>query len=150
MHDVGMRFFALVEEHNRVRPAPHRFGKLSALLVTDITGRRTDQARSREFFHVLRHVDLNKRVAVAEHELGKLWGKKRFADAGRAEKNERADRPPRILEIGAAAAEGFGYRGDGLILADDLALEFLLHLEEFLGLLLLHPLEQKETEKLLK
>src|ERR1051326_2506012 len=99
MHVVGMRFFDLGEEHNGVRPAPHRFGKLSALLVTDITGRRTDQARSREFFHVLRHVDLNKRVAVAEHELDKLWGEKLFADAGGAEEKEGADRPPRILEI---------------------------------------------------
>src|ERR1041385_4097268 len=113
MHHVGMRFFDLVEEHNRVRPAPYRFGKLSAFLVTDITGWRTNQTRRGEFFHVLRHVDLNKRVAVAEHELGKLLGEKRFADAGRSEENERADRPPRILEIGAAAAERFGYGGPG-------------------------------------
>src|SRR6202040_3302464 len=59
MHDIRMSLFDLIEEHHRVGAPPHRFGKLTALFVANITRRRTNQARPGEFLHVLRHVDLN-------------------------------------------------------------------------------------------
>src|ERR1051326_6010038 len=63
MHHVGVRLFDLVEEHDRIRPATHRLRKLPAFLVANVSRRRTDQSRRGELFHVLRHVDLNQRVA---------------------------------------------------------------------------------------
>src|SRR5438128_8643663 len=59
MHDIRVGLFNLIKKHNRIRPASHGFRKLSALFIADVTWRRTDQPRSSEFFHVLRHVDLN-------------------------------------------------------------------------------------------
>ena len=50
--------------------------------------------------------------ASARAELG-------FADAGRAEKNERTDRAVLILQAGARAAHGIRHRDDRLLLADD-------------------------------
>src|SRR5271165_5099818 len=69
MHDIRMSLFDLIEEHNRVGPASHRFGKLTAFFVAHIARRRTDQARRGEFLHVLGHVDLNQSVGVTKHEL---------------------------------------------------------------------------------
>src|SRR5712664_3070006 len=69
MHDIRMRLFDLIEQHNRVGTASNRFGKLTAFFVAHIARRRTDQARRGEFLHVLRHVDLNQSVGVTKHEL---------------------------------------------------------------------------------
>src|SRR6185312_1807289 len=37
---IGMRFFDLVEEHDRIRTPPNRFGELSAFLESNVAGRR--------------------------------------------------------------------------------------------------------------
>src|SRR6266581_2794642 len=97
MHHVGMRFLDLVKQYNRVRPAPHSLGKLAAFLVSDVAWRRTDQTRRGEFFHVLRHVDLNQCVGVTEHELSESACEIRFADARGTEKDKRTDRALRIF-----------------------------------------------------
>src|ERR1041384_1515490 len=108
MHHVRVRLLGFVEEHDRIRTATDGFGKLAAFLVTDITRWRTDQPRGGEFFHVLRHVDLNYRVAIAEHEFGEFLREESFSNAGRIEENERTDPAARIFEIRAAAAQLFG------------------------------------------
>jgi hypothetical protein len=58
--------------------------------------------------HVLRHVDLDHRVLVAEQELGERARELGLADAGRAEEDERADRALRVLDPGARAADRLG------------------------------------------
>ena len=70
----------------RVGAPSNRFGKLAALFVAHIAGRRADQARRGKFLHVLRHVDLNQGVGVTKHELGQGTCQKRFSDAGRTHK----------------------------------------------------------------
>src|SRR5882762_6960356 len=40
VEDIRMRFLDLVEEHHRVRPPANRFGKLAALLESDVARRR--------------------------------------------------------------------------------------------------------------
>ena len=65
-----MRLLDLVEQHDGVRPAAHRFGELPALFVADVSGRCADQPRDRVLLHVLRHVDADHRLGVVEHELG--------------------------------------------------------------------------------
>jgi hypothetical protein len=67
---IGVRLLDLVEEDDRVRLAAHGLGELAAFVVADVTRRRADEARHRVLLHVLRHVDLDHRVLVAEQELG--------------------------------------------------------------------------------
>ena len=105
VHDVGVRLFDFVEQHDRVRTATHALGQLAALFVADIARRRTDQPRDIEFLHVLAHVELDQRILVAKHEFRQRAGHQRLAHAGRPEEHERADRPVRVLEVGAAAAQ---------------------------------------------
>src|SRR5215210_4248095 len=44
VEDLGMGLLDLVEEDDRVRTAPHLLCELSSLLVSDVAGRRADQA----------------------------------------------------------------------------------------------------------
>ena len=120
VHHVRVRLFDFVEQHDRVRPAAHRFGELAAFLVTDVAGRRADQARRRELLHVLAHVDLDERVAVAEHELRQRAGQERLAHARRAQEDERANRTLRVFQVRAAAAQRLADGDDRFVLADDL------------------------------
>ena len=50
--------------------------------------------------HVLAHVDADHRPLVVEQELGERPGQLGLADAGRAEEQERADRPVRVGQAG--------------------------------------------------
>ena len=86
--------------------------------------------------HELAHVDLDERVLTAEHELGEGLGELRLPDAGRAEEDERADGPLRVLQAGTCAADRLRDDADRLFLADDPGVERLLHLEQPLRLLL--------------
>jgi hypothetical protein len=119
MHHVRVRLFDFVEKHHRVRPTPHRFGKLAALFVTDISRRRTDQTRCREFLHVLRHVDLNERVAIAEHEFGRVCARKVLpTPVGPRKMNEPIGRAD-LSDRRGNGVSAFADRGDGFVLADD-------------------------------
>ena len=73
-------------------------------------------------------------MLVVEHELGERARELGLADAGRPEEDERADRPVRILQPGARAAQGVRNRLDRLVLADDALVQPLLHVDELLRL----------------
>ena len=118
----------------RVGPAADRLGELAALVVADVAGRRADEPRDGVLLHVLRHVDADHRVLGVEHELGERAGELGLADAGRAEEQERADRPVRVAEPGARAAQRVGDGLDRLVLADDALVQALLHVDELLHL----------------
>ena len=136
VEDLRVRLLDLVEQDDGVRAAPHGLGELAALLVADVAGRRADEPRDRVPLLVLGHVEPHHRALVVEHELGERAGELGLADAGRPEEDERADRPVRILEPGARAAERVRDRLDRLVLADDALVQPLLHVDELLDLAL--------------
>ena len=68
---------------------------------------------------------------------GKRARQLRLADAGRAQEDERADRPAGVLEAGSRATHGVGNGLDGLVLADDALVQRVFHADQ-LGLLALH------------
>ena len=84
--------------------------------------------------HVLRHVDLDHRVLVAEQELGERARELGLPHAGRAEEDERAGRALRVLDPGAGAADRLGDGDDRRLLADHALVELLLHAHELLRL----------------
>ena len=83
------------EKHDRVRAPAHRFGELAPFFVPDVSGRRADQARDGVFFLILAHVDANHGLLVVKEKLGERPRQLGFADPGRTEEDERADRPVR-------------------------------------------------------
>ena len=136
VEDLRMGLLDLVEEHDAVVLAADGLGQLAALVEADVAGRRADEPRHVVALHELAHVDLDERVLAAEHELGERLGELGLPDAGRAEEDERADRALRVLEAGAGAADGLRDGLDRLLLADDPAVEGVLHVQQPLGLLL--------------
>ena len=87
---------------------------------------------------ILRHVEADHRLFVVEEKLGQRAAKFGFADAGRTEKDKRADRPILILQAGAGAAHGVGHGDDRVLLADDAELKPVFHLEQLLHLAFEH------------
>ena len=67
---------------------------------------------------ILRHVDPDHVRLVIEQELGERARELGLADARGPEEQEAADRPVRILEAGARAANRGGDRRHGGILTD--------------------------------
>src|SRR3989442_1995067 len=131
-----VRLLDLVEQDDRIRPAPDRLGELATFLVADVSRRRADQPGDRVLLHVLRHVDPYERALVVEQELGQRLRRLRLPDTRRTEEDERAGRPIRILEPGARATYRVRDRRQRLPLPDHPLPQLLLELEQplFFGL----------------
>ena len=84
--------------------------------------------------HIFRHIHADERLLVAEERLGKRAAELCLADAGRSEEEKAADRPVRIAEPDAAAADGVRDRAHRLLLPDDAAAQRRLHLQQLLTL----------------
>ena len=125
-----MRLFDLVEEHDGIGLAPHPLRELAALLMADIARRRADEPRDAVPLHILRHIHADERLLIAEERLGKRAAELRLSDAGRPEEEEAADRPVRVAEADAAAADGVRDRVHRLLLPDDAAAQARLHLQQ--------------------
>ena len=117
----------------------HRLGELAAFLVADVAGRRADQPGDAVLFHVFRHVDADHRPLVVEEELGEGLGQLGLADAGGAEEDERADRPPRVLDPRAGADHRVGDQLHRLLLAHHPLVEDLVEAQQLLALALDQP-----------
>ena len=61
VEDVGMGLFDLVKKDHGEGLAPHSFGELSTLFVTDVSRGRTHQTADGVLFHVLGHVEGDER-----------------------------------------------------------------------------------------
>ena len=61
-----MCLFDLIKQYHAVRFSPDSFGQLTALFVSYVSGRRTDQTGDRIFLHVFTHIDTNHVVLVVK------------------------------------------------------------------------------------
>src|SRR5262245_6300338 len=131
---VRVGLLDLVQKDDRVRLPADGLGQLAAFVVADVARGRADEPGHGVLLHVLRHVDLDHRVLVAEQELGERAGELRLPDTRGAEEDERAGRALRILDPGPRAADRLGDGDDRLVLADDALVELVLHPDQPLRL----------------
>ena len=120
VHDIRVRLLDLVEQQHAVRLAADLLGDLAGLIVADVAGRRTDDARNAVLFHEFAHVQANQRLRLIEQLFGQDFHEFRLADARRADEDKRR-RAAAGADLDAAAADGRGNGRDGLLLADDAA-----------------------------
>ena len=130
---VVMRLLDFIEQDHAVRTAPHRFGEITAFLVTDISRRRADQTAHGMFFHELAHVDADHRFGRIEQEFRERLAQLRLADAGRAKKQERTVRPIRIGQPRTRTANRIRHRAHRFVLADDALMQRIFHAQQFLA-----------------
>ncbi len=79
---------------------------------------------------------------VVEQKAGERLGQLGLAHPGRAEEDERADRPVRILQAGTGTANGTRYRLDGIALADDPFRQFVFHPQQLVAFAFQHLVDR--------
>jgi len=131
VEDIRVRLLDLVEEDDGVGLAAHGLGELAALVVADVARRRADQTGHAVLLHVLRHVDADHRGFGIEERFGERLGELGFADAGRPEEQETADRTARVFDAGAGAQDRLGDERDGFVLPDHTLVEHVGQAQEF-------------------
>ena len=128
-----MGLFDLIEQHNAVGVAAHGLGQLAALLIADVSRRRTDQTRDAEFLHILGHVDTDHVLLVVKQSLRQRLGQLGLADARGAEEQEAADGAVRVRDAGAGAQDSVRDLLHGLVLADDPLMQRVRQAEQLLA-----------------
>ena len=88
--------------------------------------------------HVFGHVEPDHGALVVKQELCQRPRCLGLADSGRAKKNERPDRPIRILQTGPRAPHGIGDGAQGFVLADYALAQAFFHRHQFLHLAFEH------------
>ena len=125
--DVDMCLLDLVEHHHTVGVLVDGVGQLTTLVEADIARRRANQARHAGLVHVLGHVE-----SVEGHakHLGELARELGLADAGRASEQEAADGLVGGPNARAVHLDGIGDGRNGLVLAEDDALQVFFEVLE--------------------
>ena len=137
-----MCLFDLIKQHHTVRAAAHGFGQLSALVMAQITRRRTQQPGSGVLLLILRHIKFEQGFFAAEPADRQRPGKSRFAHSRGAKKQHGTHGPARLAKTGAAAPDGTSHRSHSPALAHDLGVEPLFQLIQPFPLLLAYPLHR--------
>jgi hypothetical protein len=141
---VRVGLLDLVEEDHRERPPADLLGQLTTLVVTDVSGRRTDETGHRVLVVESRYVQLDQRGLAIEQEPREGLGQLRFSDTGGAGEDERTRGPLRVLQSGPGPADRPGHRLDRVVLADEALVQLGLHAEQP-GRLLLGQLEDRDA-----
>src|SRR5688572_6950450 len=131
-----MRLLDLIEQHDGVRLPLYALGELTALLIADVSWRRSDELRNRVLLHELGHIEADKRLFASEEELRQSTSHFGLADPRGPKEQERTRRPLRRFKSGTRTPDGAGQRVDCFVLADDAPVQFLFDAEEFVDFFL--------------
>ena len=136
---IRMCLLNLIEKYNAVRFPTNGFCQLSALLVSNISRRSSDQSGYRVFLHVLAHVDTNHILLIIEKSLCKGFGKLCFTNTGRSKEQERTDWFGRIFDSCFGTKDGIGYTAHTFLLTDNTFVELIFQMKQFGTLSLCQP-----------
>ena len=134
VENIAVRLFDFVKENDAVGAAANLFGKLPALVVADITGRRADKSCDRVLFHVFGHVNANDTALVVEESLRQRLSQFRFADARRTQKDKRTDWAIGIFDTCAGAEDSLADNFNRLILTDNALMQSIFKVQKFFAL----------------
>ena len=141
---IRVCLFDLIKEHNRIGLAADCFGELTALLITYISGRRSDQTADREFLHILGHINAHQIAFIVKQGFCQCLGKFCLAHAGGTQEQEGPNGTIRVLDTGTAAENGLGHLGNGLVLTHYPLVQDLVHVQQFLPFAF-HELGYRDT-----
>ena len=128
----------LVEEDDLVGTAAHGLGELPSLIIAHVAGRGTEKAADRVTFTVLAHVYPQQRFLIFKQEPRQGLGQLGLAHPAGTQEQEPSRRAPGIFQARASPSDRIGHRLDGLTLANDALVQYLLHVQQLFGLSLHH------------
>ena len=135
-----MGLLNLVEQHDRVGFAAHALGELSALLITYIARRRTNEARHVEGLGIFAHVHTYQGIGRAKHLFGQFLGEVGLTHTRRTKEHEGADGMVGGFQAHTVALDSLHHLVDGIILGNDARLERGCHILQAHTLVLGHTL----------
>ena len=74
IENIWMRLFYLVKEQDRIRSVAHLLRQLPSLFIAYIAWRRSVEAASREFLHVLTHIKADECRLIIKETFGQGLG----------------------------------------------------------------------------
>ena len=89
--NVWVGLLNLVKKNHGVRMLQNFLGEFSAVLVTDISGRRASKSRSRSTLAVLAHIEPEQGILRTEKELCKCLRKLSLSNSCGSKEKERSD-----------------------------------------------------------
>ena len=89
---VRMSLFDLIKQYYRIWLTTNCLRELTALFISNISWRRSDQSGYRMLLHVLTHVDTHHILFIVKQALGKCLRKLGLTYTGRSEEQEGTDR----------------------------------------------------------
>ena len=146
IEDIRVCLFDLVEQHDGERLAADLLSELTALFVTDVAGRRTEEPRNSVLLAELTHVEADERVFFAEEELSQSLGKLRLTHTGRTGEDERTTWTLRILQARASTTDRLAQRMDCLLLTNNPLVQLGFHPQQTLAFFL-RQLEDWDTSR---
>ena len=132
IENIRVSLFDFIEQNDRIGLSPHFFGQLPSLVEPDVSGRRADQFCDRMLFHILAHVHTDQSAFIAEYRRRDGFGKLRLSHPRRTDENKGSDRPVRVLQPRARAADRRRYRSDRVILPDYAFMQSILQFQQLL------------------
>ena len=133
-----MSLLDFVEQHNAVGLSSDGFGQLTALVVTHIPWRCSDESRDAVALLIFRHIDTYHHILVVEQHLGEGFGQLGLADTRGAEEDEAADGSLAIRKACTRTAHGVGNDADGLVLTHHTLVQLVLEVQQTLTFALQH------------
>src|SRR5699024_7548282 len=119
VEQVLVSLLHLVKQDDGERATANLLGQLSTILVSDVAGRGTEEAGNGVLLRVLRHVERDECVLIAEQELGERLCQLGLTNAGRTGEDERTAGALRVLKTCTGASHCLGQGLDCLVLAND-------------------------------
>mmetsp|Transcript_6007 Transcript_6007/g.17532 ORF Transcript_6007/g.17532 Transcript_6007/m.17532 type:complete len:943 (+) Transcript_6007:937-3765(+) len=132
---VPVSLLHLVEQDEGMRGAADGLRQLAALVVSDISRRRTRETADGMLLHVFRHIDADHILLVSEVRLGEGLAQFRLADARRTRKQKTRHGPRPISQAGPRPPHRPRYRPHRPALPLDPLGQFSLQYQEAIRLL---------------
>mmetsp|Transcript_40637 Transcript_40637/g.96547 ORF Transcript_40637/g.96547 Transcript_40637/m.96547 type:complete len:439 (+) Transcript_40637:40-1356(+) len=134
IEDVAVGLLHLIKQDDAVGPPADVLGQLTALLKPDVPRWGADEAAHAVLLHVLAHVDPDHRVLAVEEGHRESLGELCLPDACGAQEHERGDGAVGVRHACPRALDRIRDDFDGLVLADDAAMELVREVEELVPL----------------
>ena len=138
IENIRVGFFNLIKQNYLIRPAAHCLGQKTALIIADVSRRRTNQPGDCVLLHVFGHINPQHGALVIKQKLRQRLAQFRLADTGGTQEQERANRLTRIRDTGARTTHGVGNSGNRFFLPDDTFGQKIFHMQQFFFLALKH------------